>query len=105
MKNFNDLEFGRHRAVGGGIHARMDLADDMEISVVAGPNLYNDEGTYEIAVFDNLSDGALMHISTEDDVIGWQDEDEINTIMESIQTDPKTFRERCLQNKRDRDDY
>ena len=103
MKNFDDLDFKPPQAVPGGIQARLVLADEMEISVVAGPNLYNDEGTYEIAVFDNLNDGALMHLSQWDDVKGWQDEDEINTIMESVQSDTSGFRDRCLQYKRKSD--
>ena len=68
MKSFKDLQFKPHgNGRPGSVQARMNLGNGYTLSVVAGKGprlgssdkdpfaghgLYNDEGTYEIAVFD-----------------------------------------------------
>ena len=92
-KTFSDLEFNDHANVSDGIQAKLNLGNDIEISVVSMKErdgdfggLYGDasEGTYEVAVF---RDGDMLPLSPFDDVIGWQTEDEITELMSNLQGD------------------
>ena len=67
----------------------------------AGHGLYNDEGTYEIAVFEN---GEFARISPCDDVLGWQSPEEIDTLIEEIVSTPDKFKERTTQNRKEHDE-
>ena len=117
MKTFKDLKFKpHHNRHQGSVQARMALGDGLIISVVAGDGdrmgvpstaspgaghgLYNDDGTYEIAVFDR---GDMTAISEWDDVIGWQTAGEIDKLLEEIQTYRAAFRNKCSENKEKRD--
>tara|TARA_B100001167_G_C16692205_1_gene267573 strand:+ start:45 stop:404 length:360 start_codon:yes stop_codon:yes gene_type:complete len=92
-KTFSDLEFNDHANVSDGIQAKLNLGNDIEISVVSMKNreqqfggLYGNasEGTYEVAVFRN---NDMLPLSPFDDVIGWQTEDEITELMGNLQGD------------------
>ena len=109
MKTFKDLEFKQHAHVPGGVQARLDLGFDVTISVVSMKNregefggLYGDvsEGTYEVAAFHN--DG-MVALSRYDDVIGWQTTEEVDTLMEEIQTDVMHFLDLAERRKETRD--
>jgi len=92
-KTFDDLEFKRHAVKAGGIQARLDLGNDLEISVVTMKDkdqsfggLYGNasKGTYEVAVFRNDS---MLPLASYDDVLGWQTKDDINKLMDNLQGD------------------
>ena len=91
IKNFNDLVFTDHANVTNGVQAKLDLGNNLEISVVSMKKregevggLYGDvtEGTYEVAVF---QDNTMQPLSPWDDVIGWQTEAEITELMSKLQ--------------------
>ena len=88
---FNDLDFNAHANVEGGIHAKIDLGDGFEISVVSMKEgerpfggLYGNAsaGTYEVAMFHN---DEMIPLAKYDDVLGWQDEDAITRLMGEAQ--------------------
>jgi len=110
IKNFNDLVFTDHAHNPDGIHARLDLGNNIEISVVAMRNgltqyggLYGNAsaGTYEVAVFHNDS---MLPLSPFDDVLGWQTEDDLDELMTSLQGDPKDIHAVISQMHLDRSD-
>ena len=93
QKTFLDLVFNPHANVNNGIQAKLNLGNDIEISVVSMKErdgeyggLYGDasEGTYEVAVFRN---GDMIPLSAFDDVIGWQTEEEVTELMGHLQGD------------------
>ena len=88
---FSDLVFNAHANVINGVQAKLDLGNNIEISVVSMKKkegefggLYGDvsEGTYEVAVFQG---NAMQPLSAWDDVIGWQTEDEVSELMRKLQ--------------------
>ena len=111
MKTFEDLKFGAHRGNPEAYQALAVLAEEIKISVVYGDGprmgstdkighgLYNDKGTYEVAVFDR---GDMATLSTGDDVLGWQTPKEVTKLMKQIQKDPEKFREKCEKRRVER---
>ena len=94
-KTFSDLDFNAHANVPNGVQAKLELGNDIEVSVVSMKKrdghyggLYGDvsEGTYEVAVFRH---GDMLPLSPFDDVIGWQTEDELNTLLDNLQGDDR----------------
>jgi hypothetical protein len=91
-KTFKDLVFNAHANVNNGVQAKLDLGNDLEISVVSmkngGYGLYGDvtEGTYEVAVFQK---DKMLPLSAFDDVIGWQSEEEVTLLMDKLQGKPE----------------
>ena len=90
-KTFADLVFNAHANTPNGVQARLDLGNDLEISVVSMKKregeyggLYGDvtEGTY-VAVFDKCD--MMLPLNAFDDVIGWQTEDEVTELMGDLQ--------------------
>lgn len=93
--NFNDLDF-KIRDVGGGIQARVQFANGNVLSVVAGSGMYStprenlnspdDFSEFEIAIFDSNGNWATQNFfpNCDDDVMGWQSREEINSIIELI---------------------
>ena len=85
---FRDLVFTDHANVNAGIQAKLDLGNDLEISVVSmkkeGYGLYGDAsaGTYEVAMFRK---NTMLPLGAFDDVLGWQTEDELNELMANFQ--------------------
>ena len=96
MKTFDDLEFNPHPNILKGVRGMLHLDNELQVSVVAGDTFYNDEGTYEVAIF---KDGDFVPISTSDDVIGWQTPEQIDILLEELQTDPSGFIERKVQER------
>ena len=91
IKNFSDLVFTDHANNPNGVQAKLDLGNNLEISVVSMKGketefggLYGSvlAGTYEVAVFHNNS---MQPLSPWDDVIGWQTEAEITELMANLQ--------------------
>jgi len=94
-KTFSDLDFNDHANVSGGVQAKLELDNDLEVSVVSMKGehegyggLYGNvkEGTYEVAVFHH---GNMLPLSPFDDVIGWRTEDELNTLLDGLQGDDR----------------
>jgi hypothetical protein len=90
-KTFSDLVFHNHRTNQNGVQARLNLGNDLELSVVSMKGkeqefggLYGSvlAGTYEVAVFHNNN---MLPLSPWDDVVGWQTEDDINELLNSLQ--------------------
>jgi len=91
IKNFNDLVFNAHANTPNGVQAKLDLGNNLEISVVSMKGketefggLYGSvlAGTYEVAVFQG---NTMQPLSPWDDVIGWQTEDEVTELMTNLQ--------------------
>ena len=100
-KTFSDLVFNDHANNPNGVQARLDLGNNLEISVVSMKDkesqfggLYGSvkAGTYEVAVFHN---NDMLPLSPWDDVRGWQTEDDLNELMASLQGD---FRAQFIAN-------
>ena len=90
-KTFSHLVFTDHGNNPNAVQARLDLGNNLEISVVSMKGketefggLYGSvlAGTYEVAVFHNNS---MQPLSPWDDVIGWQTEAEITELMSKLQ--------------------
>ena len=96
MKVFKDLVF--ETKFGGGIGAKMDFDNGFSISVVAGGFAYctpredkdspDDFSAFEIAVFDPQGNWATKQFVSDldDDVLGWQERDQINALMLLVQS-------------------
>ena len=91
IKNFNDLVFTDHANNPDGVQAKLDLGNNLEISVVSMKTksngyggLYGDasNGTYEVAMYHNNS---MLPLAKYDDVLGWQDEVAITRLMGEAQ--------------------
>jgi hypothetical protein len=92
-KTFSDLDFNDHANVSGGVQAKLELDNDLEVSVVSMKGehegyggLYGNasKGTYEVAVFQH---GNMLPLNATDDVRGWQTEDELNVLLNGLQDD------------------
>ena len=95
IKNFSDLVFNDHPNSSNGVIARLDLGNNLEISVVAvksGPtgagSHYGslEDKTYEVAVFHN---NDMLPLSPFDSVLGWRTEDELTELMGELQGKPE----------------
>lgn len=96
MKTFKDLEFKPHPN-GEGIISRLNFDNGFALSVIAGGPFYstprrnsNDPdffSAFEVAVF--TPDGEFTREffpDSYDDVLGWQDREEINALISKIQS-------------------
>lgn len=95
MKTFKDLVFHPNRT--GGINSRTDFDNGFSLSVIAGGMAYSTPradvqdpehfAAFEVAVFAPDGDFTREFFPEDhnDDVIGWQTRDEINTILLQIQ--------------------
>lgn len=81
MKTFDDLDFRPHPIGRGAVQARLDLGNDIEISVVGGDGLYGDgKTTFEVAAFyKTLNTFAPMPDGS--DVSGWNTEEQVTEII------------------------
>lgn len=85
MKTFDDLIFKPHAIGRGAVQARMDLGNDIEVSVVGGPGLYgNGTTSFEVAGwyktlkrFVPLEDGQ--------DVSGYNSKEEVTKIINKLE--------------------
>ena len=88
LLDFSDLDFQPHRGSADAVQARLDLGNDLEISVVAnkgeGRGLYGnvEDDLYEVAIYDN--DG-MIPLSVADDVLGWQSPAQVSKHMRDAQ--------------------
>ena len=81
MKTFDDLVFKPHRVVPDGVQARLDLGNDIEVSVVGGPGLYGDgETTFEVAAF-YMTLNKFVPMPDGDNVSGWNTKKQVTKLI------------------------
>jgi hypothetical protein len=85
MKTFDDLDFRPHPIGRGAVRARLDLGNDIEISVVGGPGLYGDgKTTFEVAAFYKTL-GKFVPMPDGNDVSGWNTEEQVTEIINYLE--------------------
>lgn len=82
MITFKNLAFIKR--IDGVSQARINFDNNYGISVVQGAYLYCDENTYEVAVLKN--DKLYYETPITCDVLKYQTEEQINKIMEELQS-------------------
>lgn len=98
MKTFLDLVFEGNKKRS----ARLDLGNNIEISVIGGVGCYgNGETHFEIAFF---YQDKLVPLDLYDDVLGWQSPKEVSHHMELAQRDGVAW-VRSLEAKREQVSY
>jgi len=97
MVTFKDLVFEDHNIQG--IKSRHKFDNGFEISVVAGEHMYptpkknlespEDYSSFEVGVFDNDGEWATHKFlpNEHNDVVGWQERGDINSLMLLIQSE------------------
>jgi hypothetical protein len=89
MKTFKDIKFKQDSIRTGVMRASITL-DCYTLSVVYGDTMYGDgptHDTYEVAVWQKGHD-ELLPLSSDNDVVGWQNSEEITSLMKILQTEP-----------------
>ena len=85
MKTFDDLVFKPHAIGRGAVQARLDLGNDIEVSVVGGPGLYGDGKTsFEVAAFYKTL-GKFVPMPGGDDVSGYNSKEEVTKIINYLE--------------------
>jgi len=85
MKTFDDLVFKPHAMGRGAVQARMDLGNDIEVSVVGGPGLYgNGTTSFEVAAFYKTL-GKFVPMEDGNDVSGWNSKEEVTKIINRLE--------------------
>ena len=85
MKTFNDLVFKPHPIGRGAVQARLDLGNDIEVSVVGGPGLYGDgETTFEVAAFYKTL-GKFVPMPDGGDVSGYNSKEEVTKLINYLE--------------------
>jgi len=84
MKTFDDLVFRPHR-ITNGVQARLDLGNDIEVSVVGGPGLYgNGKTSFEVAAFYKTL-GNFVLFEDGEDVSGWNSKEQVTRIINRLE--------------------
>jgi len=100
MKTFTDLEFKERKD--GNLHAMLEIARDISISVIAGQTAYStprenglkveDYASFECALLKrDVIEGYLNFVTLDwvtdasDDVLGYVSRDEITSLMQRVQ--------------------
>jgi len=84
MKTFDDLIFNPHKMGYGAVQARMDLGNDIEVSVVGGKHLYgNGVTSFEVAAFYQTL-GKFVPLDG-NDVSGWNSKEEVTKIINYLE--------------------
>jgi hypothetical protein len=85
MKTFDDLVF-RPQAIGrGAVQARLDLGNDIEVSVVGGDGLYGDGVTsFEVAAFYKTL-GKFVPMPDGEDVSGYNSKEEVTELINYLE--------------------
>jgi hypothetical protein len=72
MKTFDDLVFKPHGLGGNRVQAKLDLGNDIEVSVVGGDGLYgNGKTTFEVAGFYKTLNKLVPLPDDEDGIAAW----------------------------------
>jgi len=102
MLDFDDLDFQPHRHHDGGVQARLDFDNGLEISVVASKDgrvgLYGsvEEDLYEVAIFDK---NGMIPLSPSDDVVGWQSPAQVSILMAKAQSEGSVWVDELIADK------
>jgi len=84
MKTFDDLVFKPH-VIRNGVQARLDLGNDIEVSVVGGEGLYgNGTTSFEVAAFYKTL-GKFVPMEDGNDVLGWNSKEEVTKIINRLE--------------------
>ena len=85
MKTFDDLIFKPHAMGRGAVQARMDLGNDIEVSVVGGSGLYgNGVTSFEVAAFYKTLD-KFVPMPDGNDVSGWNSKEEVTELINYLE--------------------
>jgi hypothetical protein len=84
MKTFDDLIFKPHALGKGAVQTKLDLGNDIEVSVVGGPWMLGDgETTFEVAAFYQTL-GKFVPLDG-NDVSGWNSKEEVTKIINYLE--------------------
>jgi hypothetical protein len=85
MKTFDDLVFRPHAIGRGAVQAKLDLGNDIEVSVVGGPGLYgNGKTSFEVAAFYKTL-GKFVPFEDGQDVSGHNSKEEVTKIINRLE--------------------
>lgn len=85
MKTFDDLVFRPHSLGRGAVQARLDLGNDIEVSVVGGPGLHgNGKTSFEVAAFYKTL-GKFVPMPNGEDVSGWNSKGEVTKLINYLE--------------------
>lgn len=85
MKTFDDLVFKPHPIGRGAVQAKLDLGNDIEISVVGGNGLYgNGKTTFEVAAFYKTL-GKFVPFEDDENVSGWNSKEQVTKIINRLE--------------------
>jgi hypothetical protein len=85
MKTFNVLVFKPHAIGRGAVQARLDLGNDIEVSVVGGPGLYGDgETTFEVAAFYKTL-RKFVPMPDGENVSGWNSKGKVTKVINYLE--------------------
>jgi len=84
MKTFDDLEFKPY-PIRKGVQSKLDLGNDIEVSVVGGEGLYgNGKTTFEVAAHYKTL-GKFVEFPDGDNVSGWNTKEEVTKIINYLE--------------------
>jgi len=102
MIKFKDLKFVDHpRGSSGTASIATTIINGITISVGFGTGMYGNgpvSDQFEIHVFD---ESGTIPLTSENDVLGWVDAEEIQSIMDSINQDLNFKRDKLINHKQD----
>jgi hypothetical protein len=85
MKTFDDLVFKPHTMGRGAVQAKLDLGNDIEVSVVGGDGLYgNGKTSFEVAGWYKTL-GKFVPMEDGNDVSGWNSKEEVTKIINRLE--------------------
>lgn len=85
MKTFDDLVFKPHVLGGNRVQSRLDLENDIEVSVVGGDGLYGDgKTTFEVAAFYKTLN-KFVPMPDGDEVSGWNSKEEVTELINYLE--------------------
>ena len=85
MKTFDDLIFKPHFIGRGCVEAKLDLGNDIVVSVVGGDGLYGDgKKTFEVAAFYKTL-GKFVPMPDGEDISGWNTKEQVTEIINYLE--------------------
>jgi hypothetical protein len=85
MKTFDDLVFKPHALGIGAVQAKLDLGNDIEVSVVGGPWMLGDgKTTFEVAAFYKTL-GKFVPMPDGEDVSGYNSKEEVTELINYLE--------------------
>ena len=103
MKTFKDIQFHPHEYIPDAIHGTVNVKN-MIVSVAQSSRHYSGTDTYEVAVMDDQMDD-MYWLGENEQVRGWQSEDEIDALLVTMELSTESFKQRCLRHKTKHDEY